>query len=503
MDATDSGNRPTISLDIFAALVSIVSYWCSLQRYGVYDYFDGIRYLASGVALLVDGAASPIPIAYQSNAVVADFVAQQSLNYPSIPFQLWAAVTTGLGSLPLVATSIAAVIFYIIHNIAFARVARQFLPLKLTVAALAMLCFAPSIFVRTMTRPLPDSFLCMTFTLGLCLALSRRPISAGVVAGLGSVVRFQGLLFAWSLAFLNRTPRSTIATLVAFAAVVGVTSVLLSLVSAGLHVEKSASNFGFYLNLMSPELAAAAVRKIPADLMMTVSALLAVREFVVLLLSVPVIGLAIFLSSNRLEKSTLTFFLLVSLYIAFFSYHVMTVTLGSGHDARYIVYTMPLLVLADFVSLSIIARRLNILRPVALVALGVMALYGLSVVYYAARMDPLLSRDYLPESALSFIGPDKTIALAASEEAASELYIVTKARHLMWLPEDPAQFTAGINPTVDYLLVGGYWNSPYDAKWSAVRKLDAPIRDAGGNEFRKVAKTAYYDIYARSAGATP
>src|SRR5690606_35810248 len=123
-----------------ALVLCLLGYVVTLQLYGFYDIWDGIRYLSGGISLIIDGLGSPVPIIYRSDLTPADFAEPPVLSYASIPYQLWAALTAGIHEPAIIRIVTAQAAVYALAGLYIYLLARSFVRTAAALFALGVLC---------------------------------------------------------------------------------------------------------------------------------------------------------------------------------------------------------------------------------------------------------------------------------------------------------------------------------------------------------------------------
>lgn len=478
-------------------VLGLLSYAYGLQRFGIYDYFDGIRYLGHGVSLLSEGRGAPIPIEYVSEVQLDDFATAQVQSYPGLMFQVWAAVTAGANG--LLSTSLYGAPVYIVNCFVVALIALRFLPAIAAFGVLCVLCLGPvdNIFMRVSIRPLPDTFLMLSYSLAIFCALKQQPAAGALSAAAGSLFRFQGALFVWTVAWLYPNSMQKLRYLLLSLGIFAFGTVALSLVGPG--GEHSGGNASFYINAFLAEPLNGKLSLLWADIALTFVQLVKTREFQIYLGSAPVVLAGWWVTRDTGVRRFLLFSVFSSLFISFVSYHALTVTAHEGWTERYLVYPWPSTAIALAITCVEFSRKLGwSVRHLSHAIVAMCVLYfGYSMTLVPSFV-PFWEAHYLPEKKLSALPSEAVIGLAAAkDESAYEVYSVARSRRMMWLPERPEHFLSSDNGNVDYLVIGGYWHRGEETAWKKLAARVSTITDAGGNVFSPLFQTEHYWIMAR------
>ena len=480
-----------------ALALCVLGYGITLQVYGFYDIWDGIRYLGGGISLIVDGLGSPLPIFYKSGLAMTDFAEPRILTYASIPFQLWAALTAGITQPAIIKVVVAHSVLYVLSGLYVYALARTLVSAEVGLLAVGVLCAGLAIgdlYSKTMIRPLPDAFLVLCFVASVYHMRSGQAFLAGLWAAIGVTFKLQGVEFLWLAALLSQDRRQF--TMFVLTMIAGFVTINVWL--QGFESQGGAGNYGFYLSVAGSVPLTTVILRCITELPATLIALLGTWTYVATLAVTPLMLIGAWLTPNKDHARFIGFAVATAHWVAWTSYHTMSIFLGGGYDERYLVYPIPLVVVATFVATKrLLPERAWVRYSMVGLAFAVLLVPALRADWHENRLDVSF-----PELGLASLSSPALVGIGSAEYASFEIYAASKNRTMVWLPYDRAEFLAGDNRHFDYLIFGGRWEDPY-ASWNNLTDGSKPIRDAFGNEFTLVQRTDYYRIFKRSALSVP
>jgi hypothetical protein len=482
---------------MMVALISILAMLNTIDKLGVHDNRDVSNYLSGGISLLKEKRAPPACSRYQQDAMDPE-LGSRSLVYPSIPFQLIAAISSGYlwGVAPKFSNiTVASFLPFLFANLILYHTARLRLSPGIAVLYIALLTWWSwvRLYSETMIRPLSDPWLLGVY-LGAGWAMLRGASGlSGILAGLGFLVRAQAIQCIVFLPLL--APRPAVKHAAKYVLAVLAAIILLhTLFVLLLNVPFGATGAEYYRAWLER----VSWKSYWHGFSITVAAFREHYESVgIFVVTLPLNLLALMYPlADRFTRKVNTVALLTAVTTIIVGWHGMSVVHGRGHDPRYLVYAIPYSILGVILAAYDNARHLQ--RSGRKIMVWLTSVIG--VVLMGGQIARILSYDSLEtkfkgmdirEEVSSFkISPNATVALPGEGwPLVCQLYALYGTRRHVLLPLEPQVFLISTNNGyIDYIMIqkDDYPPPKGNSAWYEFGKATPEFIDAGGNRYDRV-----------------
>ncbi len=324
---------------LFIFIISLVSFYQTIIRFSVVDNNDTAAYITGGISYINEKL--PAPIAGNSESLNAS-----QIIYPSFPFQIIAAFLADTQNKNIYISNIVLMSFVIffLTNIVLYFIANIYLSSTQSVIFVLSIALIPLFFLypRTAIRPLTDTYLLLFFYCSIYFYLKDHFWKSILFASIAIIFRSQALML---IPFIIITKKDKTLKNILYIIIPIASNIFSSLIINHVLYLDAASNY-YNFNMLF------LLKNTMSNFGITFKSFINFSENFPFIILFP-FSIAVYFKNNIYKgKRFILFSIVIFVLIFFFSWHSMSVFYKSGHDPRYFVYSLPLLVLSFFISIK-------------------------------------------------------------------------------------------------------------------------------------------------------